>query len=135
MTSKEELLDIIDFIDFFYTDNLITTAERRKEKNKETQKQEKEALINKLNKLRDYVEKSSKDLEILEILKPKIKRDLSVEKIDLTDDRNKIYKGYLPKDYDKDYIYTWCYCYDTWDVFENEENAIKLEEWLGNDRT
>ena len=71
-----------------------------------------------------------KDLEVLEILKPFLKRGLHVNKKDLTKEENKIYRGYLPKNYNKTYIYIWDYNCFVWDVFRNEENAIKLKEWL-----
>ncbi len=71
-----------------------------------------------------------KDLEVLDILKPFLKRSLRIEKIDLTKEENKIYKGYLPKDYNKTYIYKWDYNYSVWNVLLDEENAIKLKEWL-----
>lgn len=81
----------------------------------------------------EQVEEIINKLEILEILKPFLKRSLHIEKIDLTKEENKIYNGYLSKDYNKKYIYKWDYNYSIWDVFKNEENAIKLKEWLDNE--
>ena len=40
MLTEEEYIDIIDLLDFFYGDNLIATAELRKEKSKELQEED-----------------------------------------------------------------------------------------------
>ena len=54
--TKEECIDIIEFIDFFYTDNLIATAELRKEKPKEVQEEDARNLKSKLSVLQQLIE-------------------------------------------------------------------------------
>lgn len=56
MLTKEEYIDIIDFLDFFYSDNLIATAELRKEKSKELQKEDVMNFKSKLDKLKQLIE-------------------------------------------------------------------------------
>ena len=56
MLTKEEYIDIIDFLDFFYGDNLIATAELRKEKSKELQKEDVVNFKSKLDKLQQLIE-------------------------------------------------------------------------------
>ena len=51
MLTKEEYVDIIEFLDFFYGDNLINTVELRKEKSKELQKEDLENFKHKLDEL------------------------------------------------------------------------------------
>ena len=83
---------------------------------------------------REYLKKLESDLEVLEILKPFLKSGLHIDKMVLAKKENKIYKGYLPKDYNKAYFYKWDYHYSIWDVFRNEENAKKLKQWLEGDK-
>lgn len=56
MLTKEEYIDIIDFLDFFYSDNLIATAELRKRKSKEFQKEDVVNFKSKLDKLQQLIE-------------------------------------------------------------------------------
>lgn len=63
MLSKQEYMDILDYISFFYAENLIATAELRKEKSEELQQKDKENLFKKLNILRDLVNECFSDSE------------------------------------------------------------------------
>lgn len=56
MLTKEEYIDIIDFLDFFYGDNLVAIAELRKEKSKELQKEDVMNFKSKLDKLKQLIE-------------------------------------------------------------------------------
>jgi hypothetical protein len=53
--NEEENLDIINFIEFFYVDNLQATAGLRKEKSKSLQDKDTKSMKDKLNLLRDLV--------------------------------------------------------------------------------
>lgn len=53
--TKEEYIDIIENLDFFYGDNLITTAELRKIKHRETQKKDLENFKKKINCLKQLI--------------------------------------------------------------------------------
>lgn len=78
MLSKEEYIDIIENLDFFYGDNLITTAELRKKKSKEIQEKDLENFKQKINCLKQLInehfdnlllelEKQSKRIQELEL--------------------------------------------------------------------
>lgn len=53
--TKEEYIDIIENLDFFYGDNLIATAELRNEKSKELQEKDLESYKQKLNCLKQLI--------------------------------------------------------------------------------
>jgi len=53
--TKEEYIGIIEFLDFFYGDNLIATAELRKEKPKEVQEEDLINFKSKLDKLKELI--------------------------------------------------------------------------------
>lgn len=55
MLTKEEYIDIIENLDFFYGDNLITTAELRKKKHRETQEKDLENFKKKINCLKQLI--------------------------------------------------------------------------------
>lgn len=55
MLTKEEYIDIIENLDFFYGDNLIPTAELRKEKSKEIQEKDLENFKQKINCLKQLI--------------------------------------------------------------------------------
>lgn len=55
MLSKEEYIDIIETLDFFYGDNLIPTAELRKKKSKELQEKDLENFKQKINCLKQLI--------------------------------------------------------------------------------
>ena len=55
MLTKEEYIDIIEYLDFFYGDNLISTAKLRKEKSKELQKIDLDNFKSKLDKLLELI--------------------------------------------------------------------------------
>ena len=55
MLSKEEYIDIIENLDFFYGDNLIPTAELRKKKSKEIQEKDLENFKQKINCLKQLI--------------------------------------------------------------------------------
>ena len=73
MLSKEEYMDIIENLDFFYGDNLIPTAELRKKKSKEIQEKDLENFKQKINCLKQLIEEH---FELVELLK---KHDLEKE--------------------------------------------------------
>lgn len=55
MLTKEECIDIVEYLDFFYGDNLISTAKLRKEKSKELQKIDLDNFKSKLDKLLELI--------------------------------------------------------------------------------
>ena len=55
MLTKEEYMDIIENLDFFYGDNLIPTAELRKKKSKEIQEKDLENFKQKINCLKQLI--------------------------------------------------------------------------------
>ena len=69
MLTKEEYIDIIEFLDFFYGDNLINTVELRKEKSKELQKEDLENFKHKLDELLQLINEhfDNPPLEFLDI--------------------------------------------------------------------
>ena len=86
MNKIDNLFDIINFIDFFYTDNLLVTADRRRDQSKELQNEQKEILKNKLNILRDYIEKSNKFLYNQYVEYNNCKIPLSQEEVDFLEE-------------------------------------------------
>lgn len=72
MLSKEEYIDIIETLDFFYGDNLIPTAELRKEKSKELQEKDLENFKQKINCLKQLINEHFELVKENEDLKDKL---------------------------------------------------------------
>lgn len=68
MLTKEEYIDIIENLDFFYGDNLITTAELRKIKHRETQEKDLENFKKKINCLKQLINEHFEVIKEKELL-------------------------------------------------------------------
>lgn len=83
--TKEEYIDIIENLDFFYGDNLIPTAELRKKKSKEIQEKDLENFKQKINCLKQLI---NERFELVELLKKHDLENLSIKELDKWFDRS-----------------------------------------------
>lgn len=103
MLTKEEYIDIIDFLDFFYSDNLIATAELRKEKSKELQKEDVMNFKSKLDKLKQLIEEhfglqlTRSECDLIEVALKPSEEELGMD-ITLLIDKLRRIQNTLPKE-------------------------------------
>lgn len=83
--TKEEYIDIIENLDFFYGDNLITTAELRKIKHRETQEKDLENFKKKINCLKQLI---NERFELVDLLKKHYLGNLTIKELDAWLDRS-----------------------------------------------